>query len=546
MKSAQNGMISNLNVAHSLRRGRNLFANSYFRQNVEGNTNIHVDLHPTYGYIEHYDSPRYLWSYGFYLANPFMLERHRSSNSTTTPEEPPFEEGGSTNYILYYIVYEEDPSDPVYMEALRSKVRSDIALLRTRFNANITVCSWYECALLAAEFPLVDSSDLRSLIRSSSFVVCNARSQLFWLAFECDRTVSCLNEEEDPYRLYGSFFLEIDRFEERNEVLSNIRNYKNFMDSHFVVSDPNRVGLACFANSYFKEMAKISQIPRVWHPSTLSKGKAKKIFLHPEIAQLYHVAKLGLEKCEGCDESIAPTSETHSCIYMSENALSKRILGSFSRLIAFDDNVFKMTDSRALLFRYYVNSFDTPLIEQHHDEEMFFYSSDLRYDDTGLILCVLDNSVGLFYDKRDDWYATWDPILKYIGTTYGTSKVLVKPHPNEREHELSERLCRNYGLLVTNRNIDEIFETERMRFCVLQEGSTHVKCVQHGVLAKSARPSPDKGTFDLFTENVSDQVVEYSACRKKVFERLLDSVVSVESIASGVFFEGVASILQSD
>lgn len=539
-------MIPNLNVTHSLQKGRNLFVNSYFRRNAEGNANVHVDVHPTYGYMEHEeDSPRYVWSYGFYLANPFMFDRYRSSNSTTTPEEPPFEEGGSTNYILYYIVYEEDPSDPVYMEALRSKVRSDIALLRSRFNANITVCSWYECALLAAEFPLVDSSDLRSLIRSSSFVVCNARSQLFWLAFECDRTVSCLNEE-DPYRLYGSFFLEIDRFEERNEVLSNIRNYKNFVDSHFVVSDPNRAGLGCFVNPYFKEMAKISQIPRVWHPSTLSKGKAPKIFIHPEIAQLYNVSRLGLRKCAGASESLVPSSDAYTCMYMTENTLSKRILRPFSGLIAFDDNVFKMNDSRALLFRYYVNSFDTPLIEQHHDEGMFFYSSDVRYDEHGWILCVLDNSTGLFYDKRDDWYATWDPILEYIGATYGTSKVLVKPHPNEREHELSEGLCGKHGLLVTDRNIDDIFETERMRFCVLQEGSTHIKCVQHGVLAKSARYSPDKGTFALFDDKLSEQVVNYRVCRKHVFQRLLNSVVRIESIASGVFFEKVVAILRND
>lgn len=541
MKSAQRGMITNLNVVHSLRKGRNLFANSYFRQNAEGNANIHVDVHPTYGYTEHVDSPRYIWSYGFYLANLFMFERYGLSNSGTAPDPPPLKE--ATNSILYYIVYEQDPSDLVYMEALRSKVRSDIMVLRSRFDANVVVCSWYECALLEAEFPLVDSSDLRALIRSSSFVVCNARSQLFWLAFECDRTVSCLNEE-DPYMLYGRFFLEIDRFEERNKVLSNIRKYRTFMDSHFVVSDPDRVGLACFANSYFKEMAKISQIPRVWQPSTLSEG-GPKIFIHPEIAQLYNVAKLGLEKCEGCYESIVPTSETYTCIYMTENALSKQILGSLSGLIAFDDNVFKMKDSRAILFRYYVNSFNTPLIEQHHDERMFFYSSDVRYDDTGLILCVFDNSGGLFYDKREDWYATWDPILEYIRATYGASKVLAKPHPNEREHELSESLCKKHGLLLTHRNLDDIFETERMRFCVLQEGSTHIKCVQHGVLAKSTRPSPDKGTFALFDDKLSEQVINYRMCRKNVFERLLNSVVRIESIASGVFFEGVASVLQS-
>lgn len=536
-------MISNLNVAHSLRKGRNLFANSYFRQNVEGNANIHVDVHPTYGYVEHDDSPRYIWSYGFYLANPFMFERYRLSNSTTTSEEPPSSKGGSTSYILYYIVYEQDPSDLVYIETLRSKLRSDIAVLRSRFDANIIVCSWCECALLEAEFPLVDSSDLRRLIRSSSFVVCNARSQLFWLAYECDRTVSCLNEE-DPYMLYGSFFLEIDRFEERNKVLSNIRKYRNFMESHFVVSDPDRVGLACFANSYFKEMAKISQIPRVGGVSTLSE-EVPKIFLHPQIAQLYNVAKLGLEKCEGCYESILPTSETHTCIYMTENALSKRILGSFSGLIAFDDNVFKMNESKGLFYRYYVNSFDTPLMEQGHDTRVFFYDSNIRYDESGLILCVLDNSGGLFYDKREDWYLTWNLIFEYIVSTYGQSKVLVKPHPNEGDREMPESLCTKHGLMLTDRNIDEVLETESMRFCVLEHGSTHVKCVQHGVLAKSARPSPKRGTFDLFTENVSDQVLEYSVCRKKIFERLLNSVVSIESIASGVFFEGVASILQS-
>ena len=539
-------MISNLNVPHGLQKGRNLFVNSYFRQNVEGNANIHLDLHPTYGYIEHEDTPRYIWSYGFYLANPFMYDMYRLSNSTTTTDPSSFDEGGTDlkDYILYYIVYEEDPSDRMYLEALRSKLRSDIAALRSRFAANIIMCSWCECELLEGEFALVYSSDLRGMIRSSSFVVCNARSQLFWLAFECDRTVSCL-DAEDPHMLYGRFFLEIDRFHERKTVLSNIRNYVEFMESYFAVSDPNSVGIACFANSYFKEIAKNSQISRVLEPPMLSKGVTK-IFVHPEIAQLYNVAKLGLKNCGCCSESSAPSSETYMCIYMTENDLSKRILRSFSGLIAFDDNVFKMNDSRELFYRYYVNSFDTPLIEQPHDKRLFFYSSNLRYDETGLILCVLDNSRGLFYNTRDDWYLTWNVIFEYLRCVYGENKVLVKPHPNERDHDLPESLCAKHGFVLTLRNIDDVFETEPMMFCVLQYGSTHVKCLQHGVLAKSARPSPDRGTFDLFEENVSEQAIEYRACRKKVFERLLNSVVNIESIASGVFFEGVGSILQSD
>ena len=189
-------MISNQNVPRSVERGRNVFANSYFAENVEGNTNLHLDVHPLFGYTDRAAS--YLWSYGFYLSSPFMFrmfkEETPDSEERSAPLPPPGEE------ILYYLVYEGDPNDPLYANRLREKLRQDMTMLVRMFDLRLTVCSWCDCPILEAEFPIIRDFDLVERIVSSAFVVCNAPSRLFWLAYECGRNVCCI-DLHDPYML---------------------------------------------------------------------------------------------------------------------------------------------------------------------------------------------------------------------------------------------------------------------------------------------------------------------------------------------------------
>ena len=68
-------MLVNTNIEESLCSKKNIYMNSFFYENTNTNFSncFHIDIHPLYGYYDIQN--KYVWSYGFYLYNPFMFEQ---------------------------------------------------------------------------------------------------------------------------------------------------------------------------------------------------------------------------------------------------------------------------------------------------------------------------------------------------------------------------------------------------------------------------------------------------------------------------------------
>lgn len=526
-------MIININIKNALNSNKNNYINSYFEQNTDSSANCFItDIHPLYGYLP--DKEKYVWSFGYYLYNLFMFNNYDefffSSNLS-------FE--NINNIISYYIIYSDlsdDEEDIIYT------VQSDIRDLKKRFpENNIKIYSlknnikikYIEEIFVQTEF------DLINLLNESLFLVTNKFSQIFCIAYLYKVKVVCT--QEDIYQHYQNiFFFTYDNVLDDNPyILNNIEKYFKYLDE-FSLNSTQDVFENCIHNKHFKKLTDttVSCLSHFKDPNLTTK---KSIFIHHEAKHLYNIIQSGAEKSKF---SLTNNVDQHSIIafFMSENKLSKQLLDYDLPVIAFDDNIFMMNDSKHnnSFCRYYINRFNTNQFIQNNDMKLFLFSNKIRYFNDGIILCILDNSTGLFYNKNTDtWIKHWRKVFLYLIETYSDNQICVKIHKNDKKNKYIQEIIKKYNVLVEEDVLDNLLLKKEIKFCVLCNGSSYVKCVQTGILVKSNKYDESVGIYDLEKKNIVEELEKYENCREQIFYNLLNKVVSLENIKNGVFFKQI-------
>ena len=546
-------MILNGNVSHSLDRGENVFAN--YDDLVEGDQMIRIDVHPLYGHLDPHRSPSYLWSYGFYLNHPFMHDTagmHETPPPTPPPTPPLMRDRLD---VAYYVVFDGPPSDAAYTRSLGATVRADVALLRAHpLVRSVAVYAPFEHDVLEASSGLAIAREyhLPSVFREASLVACNAYSTLFWLACECGVNVTVLRD--DPYHLYRPFFV---RLEEEDVSPNNPRTRLRILQfasfaKEFEVCQPPNVGIRCFQVEPFKRLSLAQSIVACTASAPV---RERRVFVHPQASKLYNMIRTGIARARGCSAlppAIAPKHASVWCVFVFEGSLCRSLLRGPTRLVAFDDNPFAMTKAHgSRKYRYHISTFDARQLPQRQDENDFVYMPDINYAHDGRVVCVLDNSKGLFHNTPREWQRMWRTAfhslaseeLRVGGGAAPLSRVWVKPHPNDTQNTTLEALREEFGFVIVEDPLEHILHENRIRMCVVGHGSAYIKCLQYGTLpvrAHDDRAHDDRTPLQRVPVDghaESRALREYVHARRGMFLDSLRSVVDAQYIESGCFFE---------
>ena len=187
--------------------------------------------------------------------------------------------------------------------------------------------------------------------------------------------------------------------------------------------------------------------------------------------------------------------------------------------------------------RYYIKEYNTKFMKQNHDIDLFYYSKKVNYYENGLIVCILDNSNGLFYNNQLDWFNSWKDIFHFLFKHFD-NKIVVKLHKNDENNKYIEKLKEFYKIDIISTKINELLD-DKIKFCVLNNGSTYIKCIQKGVLVKSNNYDNTKGIYDLMELNIENELDKYSQNRFEIFENLLNQIVSLDNIKNGTIFNDI-------
>ena len=537
-------MILNGNVQHSLDRDENVFAN--YDDLVEGDQMIRIDVHPLYGHLDPHRSPSYLWSYGFYLNHPFM---HEDMHETPVGMHDMRETRDRLD-VAYYVVFDGPPSDAAYTRSLGATVRADVALLRAHpLVRSVAVYAPFEHDVLEASsgLAIARAYHLPSVLREASLVACNAYSTIFWLAGECGVNVTVLRD--DPYHLYRPFFVRLDEEDvspNNPRTRLRIRQFATFA-KEFEARLPRDVGIRCFQVEPFKRLSLAQSIVACTASAPV---RERRVFVHPQASKLYNMIRTGIARARGCSALKSPEHASVWCVFVFEGSLCRSLLRGPTRLVAFDDNPFAMMNAHgSRKYRYHLSTFDARQLPQRHDENDFVYMPDINYAHDGRVVCVLDNSKGLFHNTPREWQRMWRTTFHSLGTA-PLSRVWVKPHPNDTQNTTLEALREEFGFVIVRDALEHILNENRIRMCVVGHGSAYIKCLQYGTLPVRAHddvpdvPDVRRAHDDYVLSRVpvdghaeSRALREYVDARRGMFLDSLRSVVDAQYIESGRFFE---------
>jgi hypothetical protein len=143
----------------------------------------------------------------------------------------------------------------------------------------------------------------------------------------------------------------------------------------------------------------------------------------------------------------------------------------------------------------------------------------------------------LFYKNQLDWFNSWKDIFNFLFKYYN-NKIVVKLHKNDENNKYIKELREKYEIDTIDTKINELLD-DTIKFCVLNNGSTYIKCVQKGVLVKSNNYDNTKGIYDLMDLNIENELYKYSQNRFEIFENLLNQIVSLENIKNGTIFNDI-------
>jgi hypothetical protein len=512
-------MIQNANIQESLSVNRNIFTNSYFNYAVEGNSNFHIDIHPLFGYK---NVKKYVYSYGFYIANLYLYENfkrntkiHQQKNFDNTMKE----------LIIYYIVFEK--YDIEYINSLNQQIKEDLRKL-IKLNKCIKIYSPKFHGHLDKKLDIQYEFELETDLQNCFLVVCNTYSTIFLLAYEYNVNVLCM--KTDIYEIYP-FFVNEKNLLSNKDVNFEICCYKLFLN-FFTFDDLLSFGFSVLENSLINEMFKTMK-------STINhikeSTKSLSIYIHPNTKNIYNILRIGV-KNSTFNLGIEQHEDTLICFYVSENKVSKTLLkGKKMNIIAFDNNVFRMNTTNVVYFRYYVNEFNTQSVPQNNNKDLFFYNSKFNHVMDGTILCILDNSNGLFYNDFMEWRCIWEKYFRFLKNNF-SNRILIKVHTNDQNEHVYD-LCKKYNFELTNESLDDVLK-QPLYFSVIHNGSSYIKCLQHGVLLLSFSDKEDRCVYNLFS-NINHAYKLYMKQRERNFNTQLDCVVSIDNIMNGSFFNKI-------
>jgi hypothetical protein len=525
-------MLVNTNIEESLCSKKNIYMNSFFYENTNTNFSncFHIDIHPLYGYYDIQN--KYVWSYGFYLYNPFMFEQFNCISKYCTIYK------NENTIISYYIVFEKKELSLEDNNNILYKIKNDILNLIKLFGKNkIKIYSTkniFDTKVLY-NLPIIINFNLIDILKETYILVTNIFSQIFCIAHFHNVKVICT--QDDVYNIYLSkFFYTLDNFIEESKS-KNIEKYLQYLN-YFSINDPIDVYKECCVNEYFKLLNITTQ-------NALLYVKNNNELLYSSIYVLHEAKHLYNTILNGITNSKYKLSKTISknsiiCFFMSENTFSKYFLkNSNNPIIAFDDNVFTMNDSNQnnQFCRYYIKEYNTKFMKQNHDIDLFYYSKKINYYENGIIVCILDNSNGLFYNNQLDWFNSWKDIFHFLFKYYD-NKIVVKLHKNDENNKYIEKLKELYKIDIISTEINELLD-DKIKFCVLNNGSTYIKCIQKGVLVKSSNYDNTKGIYDLMELNIENELDKYGQNRFEIFENLLNQIVSLDNIKNGTIFNDI-------
>lgn len=532
-------MLLNINIQESLCLKKNIYMNSFFNENENDNFSncFNIDIHPLYGYFD--IEKLYVWSYGFYLYNVFMFDtfQYNSNNEIRDIND--------NTLISYYIVFEQKDLSLDEETNLLYKIKNDILNLIKLFGK--TKIKIYSIKKTFSSndlynLPIITKFHLIDILKESRLLITNVFSQIFCLAHLYNVKVVCT--QKDVFDVFLSkFFYTLEDVNKLNKS-RNIEKYLQYI-KFFSINNPNDVNTECYVNDFFKLFNKTTKNVLFYLKNNDSSSYSS-IYVHHESKHLYNTIINGIKQSKyNLSQSI--TRNTLICIYMSENTLSKQFLkNSNNPVIAFDNNVFIMNNitQKNLFCRYYIKTFNTKFIKQKHNTDLFHYSNIENYCENGIILCILDNSNGLFYKNQLDWFNAWKEIFDFIFKYY-KNKVIVKIHKNDDYNKYIDQLKQMYTIEFINTNIDNLLDNN-INFCVLNYGSTYIKCVQKGILVKSNRYDNTKGIYDLKDLDIFSQLDKFIKNRFEIFKNLLNQIVSLEDIKNGNFFNNIYNNFPED
>ena len=521
-------MIINKNIHLSKKHNFNVFSNNYYYDhNAIFKDSLIFDIHPLYGYIDSHNNIKYVWSYGYYLINPqyfhtFKFECSNDNNNILVDNK---------KQISYFIVFES--LDESYIQNLIETIKKDIQHMYTIYTNKIVIYSYFKVNALDEHFQITYNFNTISIIKISCFLMCNTYCQIFMLAYTYGVNVVCFDKKDD----FMSIFFINDLNTNVNIINANISKFVLLIE-YFTVDN---IGCCNFLKNHI-----IKPLLSVEFKFLNSKkwSTYDNIYLHGECKHMYHSLRKGIIQSnlnlvtEFCEN-------TFCCFLISENTMSKMLCRKNTNFLVFDDNkcVYVKND-KITLIRYYYCHFNNKSLQQHHNLSDFIYKKNISVFDQGIILCILDNSSGLFYKNVKEWYDIWHNVLKHISTRY-TNSVVVKLHPNDANNLYFWKLKEIYNFDITPDELDVFFSKHKMFFCVLQNGSSYLKCLQHGIVAFSFTKYDETKCVYALSDSIDEKVkTHYTNHRYETFKNELNRLVNMNDVLNGKFFTQLRDSLQ--
>lgn len=456
---------------------------------------VFVDPHPCYH--------KYLfWSKDYYLYNPYHLIQLSSSKPTES-----FSIDISNPYISYFI----------NSNITQNKLHTDIVTIKSLFPKKTIRFFSYTYDHLS-KIKVITNFSLEQLF-DCMILITNEISTIFVPAFNYNTNVMII--DIDPLHYCSIFFL---KNLDNTSTNSHIHNYLNYL-KEFTINNTDQINV--LKHPIIKKHLSVEY--EYYRKCITNQKSYKNIFIHSQCRESFllfynsiTISKFNLINYYD-DQSLI-------CIVLDEDSLSRKLLlSSPSRIIAFDLNPCIIHSQQTEYYRYYIQSFHTISLSQSHNLDKFKYNEDVSIDENGVIICLLDNSTGLFYKSQSQWFDTWNSILKYLKDTF-KNKVLVKVHPNDSNNILLKEFINSFNIeITTNIFCHNIF------FCVINNGSFYYKSTQLGYLLLSPKHNQRKCIYDLH-QAINSSIEHFTRSRKSVFISLLDTLVDKNDLLNGSFF----------
>lgn len=467
-----------------------------FTKNYSLDNSIFVDSHPC--------DKSLIWSKDFYLYNPYHFMQ-------LLPSKPKaiFSINLSNPYISYFI----------NSNITKNKLDSDISFINSFFpNKTIKFFSYIQQQLQSFNIIIITHFSLEQLF-DCMIVITNEISTIFVPAFYHNTNVMIINI--DPLHYCSIFFIK-----NLNNLSTNthILHYLNYL-KEFTIEDTNQIDV--LKHPIIRKHLSVEY--EYYRKCITDNITFKNIFIHSQCRESFLLFNNSII---ASNFNLINYFDDNSlvCIVLDESSLSKKLLlSSSSRIIAFDLNPCIIHSQQTEYYRYYIQSFDTISLPQSHNLSNFQFNEHISFYQDGVIICLLDNSSGIFYKTQSQWFDTWISIFKYLSKTYH-NKILIKIHPNDTSNLLLKDLVKSFNLEITT----NIFG-HRIFFCVINNGSFYYKSTQLGYLLLSPKHNQEKCIYDLY-KDINSSIDNFKHSRKFIFNSLLNTLVNKKDLLNGLFF----------